>query len=505
MDTVFYGFELPFYEDWSSGSFETNGWTVDGSNWEILSDTGNPAPSVVFNGQPALTNYCKVLASYYFRADTFNIEDIYVRYDLRLDNIYSTGMEELKLQVWDWNSNSWSSFPSHNNGGTTDWKTYQRIVSAQARERVSRIRFVTSGINSSDIERWMIDNIRIVAECKSPKNLSVDMIYPFYRKLKWTGFIGYPYFINYDDYFNYTSIGTGGIAEFEVAARWTPSQLTGLAGTSILMIGFVPAEPQATYTIKIWQGAGAEDLVHEQVATDLDFDEWNIITLDSLVPLDITRELWAGYKVVTTTGYPAGCDDGPAIDGFGNMMNYGGWQTLLQINPELDYNWNIRVYPTDISPGAFDRINIYRQENFTGEFIWIDSTHHPSQYIDCNAFPSIYYCYKVTAVHHNEIDTCESPFSNEACDIILLGPDDIQSGDSHLSIYPNPASENISIVSDQAIDEVVMFNSLGKEVYRAGYFENWINISIREFPCGLYILQIKAEASVITKKILVIR
>ena len=112
MDTVFYGFELPFYEDWSSGSFETNGWTVDCTNWEILSDTGNPAPSVVFNGQPALTNYCKVLASYYFRADTFNIEDIYVRYDLRLDNIYSTGMEELKLQVWDWNSNSWSSSTS---------------------------------------------------------------------------------------------------------------------------------------------------------------------------------------------------------------------------------------------------------------------------------------------------------------------------------------------------------------------------------------------------------
>ena len=37
-------------------------------------------------------------------------------------------------------------------------------------------------------------------------------------------------------------------------------------------------------------------------------------------------------------------DDGPAIDGYGNMMNFGGWQTLLQINPELDFNWNIAAH-----------------------------------------------------------------------------------------------------------------------------------------------------------------
>ncbi len=42
-------------------------------------------------------------------------------------------------------------------------------------------------------------------------------------------------------------------------------------------------------------------------------------------------------------------DDGPAIDGYGNMMNFGGWQTLLQLNPDLDYNWNISAHVMTIA------------------------------------------------------------------------------------------------------------------------------------------------------------
>jgi len=46
-----------------------------------------------------------------------------------------------------------------------------------------------------------------------------------------------------------------------------------------------------------------------------------------------------------TSGYPAGCDAGPADDGFGNMMYYqGAWSTLIELNPDLDYNWNIQGY-----------------------------------------------------------------------------------------------------------------------------------------------------------------
>ncbi len=34
-----------------------------------------------------------------------------------------------------------------------------------------------------------------------------------------------------------------------------------------------------------------------------------------------------------------------AVDGFGNMMYFGGsWTTLIAQNPDLDYNWNIQGF-----------------------------------------------------------------------------------------------------------------------------------------------------------------
>ena len=46
--------ELPFYEDWSSGGFETNNWQAD-ANWSIEETIGNQAPSpvfITFSGHP---------------------------------------------------------------------------------------------------------------------------------------------------------------------------------------------------------------------------------------------------------------------------------------------------------------------------------------------------------------------------------------------------------------------------------------------------------------------
>ena len=239
-------------------------------------------------------------------------------------------------------------------------------------------------------------------------------------------------------------------------------------------------------------------MVVDQPVSSPVIGEWNTVTLNTPVPIDVTQELWVGYYINAQAGYPAGVDDGPAIDGYGNMMNFGGWQTLLQINPELDYNWNINTHVVTVAgvtmplgktvepienngmtltanpnisgvqrvfnAGSASReltgYNIYRSIDGS-EYEMIDYTTETT-YLDSEADPVIggLYCYVVTAVWESETDQCESAFSNEACDIWTGIGDGDMSDASSFSLYPNPADDHVFITTSGELKRVTVYNAL---------------------------------------------
>lgn len=79
-------------------------------------------------------------------------------------------------------------------------------------------------------------------------------------------------------------------------------------------------------------------------------DQWNIIDIASPVPVDITKELWIGLNVIASGGWPVGCDAGPAVVGYGDMIYYNDVWSSLSTNYALDYNWNIQGYIEGIPP-----------------------------------------------------------------------------------------------------------------------------------------------------------
>lgn len=170
-----------------------------------------------------------------------------------------------------------------------------------------------------------------------------------------------PQWIQYDDGINSDGIGTGGAAYFAVAHRYEPADIAEFEGGVISMVEFFPKEVGATYTITIWQGPDAANLtpVYTELVTSPTIDAYNTITLATEVPIDVTQELWIGYMVTTTTGYPAGCDAGPAVAGYGDMIYFGGaWQSMAN-DIGLDYNWNIHAYVDAPSKAAKDFTNTY--------------------------------------------------------------------------------------------------------------------------------------------------
>ncbi len=157
------------------------------------------------------------------------------------------------------------------------------------------------------------------------------------------------------------AIGTGDAANFLTAARFEPSDLGDFANMELFKVKIHPsvATTACTYTLKVWQGGthvgdaftpGA--VVHSQVLTTLISGEFNEIELSTPVAIDTAQELWIGYEVDTTTGYPAGTDDSDVVPDKGALMYFDdAWVNLASINATLDNNWNIRGYARDLTDG----------------------------------------------------------------------------------------------------------------------------------------------------------
>ncbi|PKN76227.1 MAG: hypothetical protein CVU49_02135 [Candidatus Cloacimonetes bacterium HGW-Cloacimonetes-2] len=144
------------------------------------------------------------------------------------------------------------------------------------------------------------------------------------------------------------SVGTNAAVTFDVAHRWTQADLAPYAGRSITQLKFVPAYESCTYTVKVWTGGSATNagtLVSSQIVAAPVINDWNLVVLNTPVPIPTTGDLYYGFEVNTTGGYPAGCDDGPQIEGKGNMMYFqGAWTTLSALAPTLTYNWSIKAF-----------------------------------------------------------------------------------------------------------------------------------------------------------------
>ena len=152
--------------------------------------------------------------------------------------------------------------------------------------------------------------------------------------------------IKWDDGTFSSSIGLTSGGTFSVASRWPVADITPYAGMYLKKIRFYSNDLAATFTLKVWKGVDAATPLHSQAVTAV--LGWNEITLTPSVLIDGTQEFWFGYETTHAAGtFPAGCDDGPNIEGYGNMIyNGGAWYTLYALAPTLPYNWLIHGWVT---------------------------------------------------------------------------------------------------------------------------------------------------------------
>ena len=545
--TVDYCYELEFMETWALGNFDANNWTSDGTNWTINGQMGNPAPAAEFTWDPIQTEYGFGLESYPLCANGMTEGKIWLDFHVKLDAYQPTGEEFLQAQVWNWDNQEWTTVAEFSNiDGSFDWTPQNINIRSLAMGKVFKVRFYAMGMNSINILSWYVDNVHVYRTCDAPMNLTAEGVDETKIVLNWespTG-PGIDEWIHWDDGTNFNAIGTNDVAQFDVAARWEPAQLAAYEGASVTQVAFFPNEAAATYSIRIWTGAGAANLVVDQPVANPLIAQWNYVTLTTPVPIDVTDELWVGYYIDATTGYPAGCDDGPAIDGYGNMMNFGGWQTLLQINPDLDYNWNIQAHvqtvagvsmpmtltqethsnasvitlstnPNHVSAspvfGAgngsreLTGYNIYRSEA-GGDYELIDFTPEVTYTDNYDFVVGSLYCYMVTAVYVGETDDqCESGYSNEECVLATAIGDPDGSSASSFNLYPNPADDHVMITTSGDLKRVTVYNALGQLVIDEITTGQQYELKTASYTIGIYMVRVETAAGVTTRTLTIQR
>ncbi|MDY0143026.1 MAG: T9SS type A sorting domain-containing protein [Bacteroidales bacterium] len=141
---------------------------------------------------------------------------------------------------------------------------------------------------------------------------------------------------------------------------------------------------------------------------------------------------------------------------------------------------NLAVNPT-YTTELFDTISrgtIYSKNSFE-----IFATNISGDFIFTNTFETVFGCDSVLNLHLN----------------ILAEPEDsteISSTDFGFMLYPNPASEEITLISENHIDKTldfIIYDIFGKIVFRGVINKDETNIEIETFAPGIYFVKIFAN------------
>lgn len=156
-----------------------------------------------------------------------------------------------------------------------------------------------------------------------------------------------------------SGIGTGDEAQFIAAIRLTPDELTPYYGKKqISAVKYHIAEAGPTgISIRVYgNGSSTQpgNMLVDEPSEGLQVG-WHTYTLAKPVVLE-SGDYWVGYEMTTSKGFPAGTDTGPCEKGkggwfFSENITDNTWVELPTLNADLNLNWNIRVYITDITDG----------------------------------------------------------------------------------------------------------------------------------------------------------
>ena len=160
--------------------------------------------------------------------------------------------------------------------------------------------------------------------------------------VKWKAHI-YPQLIYWGNGTAYLSLGFK--QPFYFGQRWNKEDLKPLHGHLVESVSFIPTSG-SSYTLNIIQGKRK----YVQKLTNLPFDKLIEIPLKEPFVIDASQELIIAFhaEAKLSTAYPAVMDEGPAVNGKGNLISFDGetWEYLYEPSENENYDFNFFLAAT---------------------------------------------------------------------------------------------------------------------------------------------------------------
>ena len=80
---------------------------------------------------------------------------------------------------------------------------------------------------------------------------------------------------------------------------------------------------------------------------------------------------------------------------------------------------------------------------------------------------------------------------------------DLNHRESNISVYPNPATDQISVTSDEEITDLEILDQFGRKIYKQDVGNNFLNLDISGYRSGVYLLRIKSTNGLSASKLIV--
>ncbi len=555
------GRPLPFFEPWTGGSFEFNGWQAAPGHWSINTGIGNTAPCADFTWQPAITNYSQAFTSDVINASPWNCAKIWLDFDVKLVDRNNTGKEKLTVELF--YAGIWHQKLEVTNNGSTSWVLKHLDISA-VKGKSFRVRFVAHGLNSADILHWYVDNIHAYGMCnpatafhasQSHFTTTLTWVAPecvgtvptqLKKLFQWSGTPDNAYYEAYNNGygvvydlaaypdaslnkidFHHASWGTTGTWQYKIhVVDWTtyaelatlgPLTTTGndiwenniplgnIPGVGGKLIGIM-LEPMSNSSSDAYPDFSADNTGPDGVSLHGALPDYSAFITSTIG--DFLQNLWIEVplddKVELVQPRKVYVSELQTLTNTRRTAGSVNTSGFLTTNQSV-FTDNVTVSDSSVITGY----NVYRTAA-TGVAPYLklnSSLLTATTYVDTypSSLVSGTFRYYVTVVYKNSEDNeilCQPSSDTLLIAFPHVGFNELTKGE--IMIYPNPATEVLNIKSDYTITGVDAMNFVGQKVYSNGNVDSktW-QLNVSGFKTGVYFVKVSTTEGIRMVKITV--